>query len=73
MNDIYPRKFRLDLELRLRLRGIDLIVDDLIEGQPRVDPKVPLKTRNGTSVKCDLLVTTSTFRCSKTFSNHDFL
>ncbi|KAF8201383.1 hypothetical protein BJ912DRAFT_843556 [Pholiota molesta] len=56
MNDIYPRKFRLDLERRLRLRGIDLIVDDLIDGQPRVDPKVPLKTRNGTSVKCDLLV-----------------
>ncbi|KAF8970472.1 hypothetical protein BDZ97DRAFT_1791626 [Flammula alnicola] len=56
MTDIYPRKFRVDLERRLRLRGVDIIFDDVIEGQPRVDPDVPIKTRMGTPVKCDLLV-----------------
>ncbi|KAF9480977.1 FAD/NAD(P)-binding domain-containing protein [Pholiota conissans] len=56
MNDIYPRKFRMDLERRLRLRGINVIVDDAVEGQPRVDGRMPLKTRNGASLRCDLLI-----------------
>ncbi|KAF8156792.1 FAD/NAD(P)-binding domain-containing protein [Crassisporium funariophilum] len=57
LNDIYPQKFRVDLERRLRLRGINIIFDDVIEGQPRVGADAPLKTRKGTPIECDLLVT----------------
>ncbi|KJA26789.1 hypothetical protein HYPSUDRAFT_63567 [Hypholoma sublateritium FD-334 SS-4] len=57
MNDMYPQKFRVDLERRLRRRGVKIILDDAIEGEPRLDSNAPLKTREGTSLTCDLLVT----------------
>lgn len=56
MNDMYPRKFRVDLERRLRRRGVKIILDDAIEEEPRLDSNAPLKTREETSLTCDLLV-----------------
>lgn len=69
MTDVYPLKFRVDLERRLRRRGVEIILDDTIEGQPRLEPDVPLKTRKGTSLKCDLLVS-SPISPSQIHSNH---
>ncbi|KIM42121.1 hypothetical protein M413DRAFT_127435 [Hebeloma cylindrosporum] len=57
LTDIYPRSFRVSLERKLLLRGVNIIFDDVIQGQPRVDPNTPVKTRKGTPIKCDLLVT----------------
>lgn len=56
LTDIYPRSFRMALERRLRLRGVNIIFDEVIEGHPRVDPDTSVKTRKGTPIKCDLLV-----------------
>jgi len=57
LSDIYPRNFRMDIERRLRIRGIDIIFDDKVEGRPVLQPGTPLITQKGKSVKCDLLVT----------------
>ena len=56
LNDIYPRHFRMDIEKRLRIRGIDIIFDDKIEGRPELQSGTPLTTQKGKSLKCDLLV-----------------
>ncbi|KDR68432.1 hypothetical protein GALMADRAFT_78581 [Galerina marginata CBS 339.88] len=56
LTDIYPRKFRVDLERRLRLRGVKIVFEDHIDGHPEVGSDTPLKTRKGTPLKCDLLL-----------------
>lgn len=56
LTDIYPCSFRVALERKLRLREVNIIFDDVIEGHPPVDPDTPIKTRKGTPIKCDLLV-----------------
>ena len=56
LSHIYPRHFRMDIEKRLRIRGIDIIFNDKVEGQPVLDPRTPLTTEGGKLVKCDLLV-----------------
>jgi len=56
LSDIYPRHFRMDIERRLRIRGIDIIFDDKVEGRPILQPEMPLITQKGKSFKCDLLV-----------------
>ncbi|TFK41532.1 hypothetical protein BDQ12DRAFT_764947 [Crucibulum laeve] len=55
LNDIYPDKFRRSIEHCISQRGVKIIFNDAIYGNPPLDP---LKTRNGTELKCDLLVTT---------------
>ena len=56
LSDIYPRHFRMDIERRLRIRGIDFIFDDKVEGRPVLQPGTPLTTQKGKSLDCDLLV-----------------
>jgi len=57
LSDIYPRNFRMDIERRLRLRGIDVIFDDKVEGRPVLHPETPLTTQKGKTLNCDLLIT----------------
>jgi len=54
LGDIYPDKFRLDAENRVRRRGVNIIFNDTIDGTP--DPNAPLKTSSGVPLHCDLLV-----------------
>ncbi|KDR72483.1 hypothetical protein GALMADRAFT_73843 [Galerina marginata CBS 339.88] len=54
LGDMYPDKFRLNLENRLRKRGVNIIFNDTIDGTP--DPNAPLKTGKGVPLPCDLLV-----------------
>ena len=56
LSDIYPQKFRMDVERRLRLRGIDVIFEDKVEGRPVIEPGTPLTTKKGKTLNCDLLV-----------------
>ena len=56
LSDIYPQKFRMDVERRLRLRGIDVIFEDKVEGRPVLEPGTPLTTKKGKTLNCDLLV-----------------
>ncbi|KAF8962332.1 hypothetical protein BDZ97DRAFT_1825661 [Flammula alnicola] len=54
LGDMYPDKFRLDVENRLRRRGVNILFNDTIEGTP--NPLAPLKTSGGVPLKCDLLI-----------------
>ena len=55
LNDVYPAKFRKDLEKRTRAFGIDLILGDAVEGAPGKVSGV--KTRDGKSIAdADLVV-----------------
>ncbi|KXN81876.1 Apoptosis-inducing factor 2 [Leucoagaricus sp. SymC.cos] len=56
LNDIYPDRFRSLVEHRLQTRGVQFTFDDAIIGNPTISEKSSLKTRNGTTLKCDLLV-----------------
>jgi len=56
LSHIYPQHFRMDIEKRLRIRGINLIFNDKVVGQPVLDPGTPLTTEGGKLVNCDLLV-----------------
>ena len=55
LNDVYPAKFRKDLEKRTRAFGVDLILGDAVEGAPGKVSGV--KTRDGKSIAdADLVV-----------------
>ncbi|KDQ63257.1 hypothetical protein JAAARDRAFT_29276 [Jaapia argillacea MUCL 33604] len=54
VNDTYPEKWRRDVERRARARGIDIILDDYIDGVPQ--PGAPVTTRKGTTLDADLVV-----------------
>ncbi|KAF4616351.1 hypothetical protein D9613_008616 [Agrocybe pediades] len=54
LSDIYPDKFRVDIENRLRRSGVNILFNDTIEGVP--NPAAPLKTSNGIPLPCDLLI-----------------
>ncbi|KAH9477744.1 Apoptosis-inducing factor-like protein A [Psilocybe cubensis] len=54
LGDIYPDKFRENIESRIRLRGVNILFNDTIEGTP--NPHAPLKTGNGVPLPCDLLL-----------------
>ncbi|KAF9446586.1 FAD/NAD(P)-binding domain-containing protein [Macrolepiota fuliginosa MF-IS2] len=56
LNDVYPDRFRSHLERHLRARGVNFVFDDSIVGVPTVSESSPLKTRNGLTIACDLLV-----------------
>ncbi|KAG2003442.1 hypothetical protein CC2G_004044 [Coprinopsis cinerea AmutBmut pab1-1] len=55
LNDVYPDRFRKGLLNRLRKRGVEVILNDAIRGNPPVDASV--KTREGRELACDLLIT----------------
>lgn len=46
----------MDLEKRLRIRGVDIVFDDKVEGRPVLQPGTPLTTQKGKTLNCDLLV-----------------
>lgn len=54
LGDMYPDNFRQDIESRIRLRGVNILFNDTIEGMP--NPHAPLKTGKGVPLPCDLLV-----------------
>ncbi|KAF8156668.1 hypothetical protein B0H34DRAFT_798071 [Crassisporium funariophilum] len=54
LGDMYPERFRKDIETRLRRRGVNILFNDTIEGTPDLD--APLKTRNNVPLNCDLLI-----------------
>ncbi|PPR08238.1 hypothetical protein CVT24_001280 [Panaeolus cyanescens] len=54
LGDIYPDKFRKDIEARLRSRGVKLYLNDMIEGEP--DNELTIKTTAGVKLDCDLLI-----------------
>jgi len=56
LNYIYPDRFRSAAERTLRRRGVKFIFNDAVVGDPEVSRSSPLKTRNGVSIDCDLLV-----------------
>lgn len=56
LSEVYPRHFRMDIERRVRIRGIEILFNDKIEGQPLLQPETPIVTQKGKSLKCDLLV-----------------
>lgn len=58
LNDVYPDRFRSLVERRLQERGVNFIFDDAIMGDPAISETSSLKTRNGITIKCDLLVQT---------------
>lgn len=51
---MYPDPFRVDVESRLRRRGVNILFSDTIEGTP--DPQGSVQTSSGMSLPCDLLV-----------------
>ncbi|KAI0629813.1 FAD/NAD-P-binding domain-containing protein [Trametes polyzona] len=55
LNDVYPERFRKDLERRARLRGIDLILGDKVDIPP--EGTVGVTTENGKQIPdADLIV-----------------
>ncbi|KAF5349282.1 hypothetical protein D9756_009347 [Leucocoprinus leucothites] len=57
LNDIYPDRFRSVTEHRLRVRGVNFIFNDAIQGTPTISSTSPkVETRSGICLPCDLLV-----------------
>jgi NADH dehydrogenase FAD-containing subunit len=54
LNDVYPDKFRRDIQRRLERRGVEIILNDAVSGNPSTEK--PIKTREGKELTCDLLV-----------------
>ncbi|TEB13590.1 FAD/NAD(P)-binding domain-containing protein [Coprinellus micaceus] len=55
LNDVYPDKFRRDIQRRLERRGVEIILNDAVSGNPSTEK--PIKTREGKELTCDLLIT----------------
>jgi hypothetical protein len=53
---MYPREFRVGLEKKLRLRGVTIVFEDIIEGDPEPEQDGSITCRSGQTLKCDLLV-----------------
>ncbi|KAF5318676.1 hypothetical protein D9619_010919 [Psilocybe cf. subviscida] len=56
LTDMYPREFRVGLEKKLRLRGVAIIFEDIIEGDPEPDHDGFITSRSGQRLKCDLMI-----------------
>ncbi|CAA7268504.1 unnamed protein product [Cyclocybe aegerita] len=54
LSDLYPNRYRIDLEKRLRRRGINMIFDEAVGNSGEHHPT--LKLRSGTEIPCDLLI-----------------
>ena len=54
LNDVYPDKFRRDIQRRLERRGVKIVLNDAVSGNPSTEK--PIKTREGMELTCDLLV-----------------
>lgn len=60
LKDVYPDKFRLDMERRVHAFGIDYILEDRVETFPEPGKVVDLRTRNGNIIPgVDLVVSAS--------------
>ena len=55
LNQVYPDKYRLDVERRIRSRGVKLILDDFLEATSSEATKAT--TRKGVELDADLVVT----------------
>ncbi|KAF5381264.1 hypothetical protein D9615_008414 [Tricholomella constricta] len=57
LNDAYPEKFRKDVERRLRLRGVELVLGDIVpEAAAANSVEKPITTRNGKVLTPDLVI-----------------
>lgn len=58
LNDVYPDKFREELEKRLKGKNVDVVLNDAIAGSvPPEDVRYrSVRTREGRELRCDLLV-----------------
>ncbi|KAF8198630.1 hypothetical protein BJ912DRAFT_952153 [Pholiota molesta] len=54
LGDMYPNIFRVDVESRVRRRGVNILFSDTIEGTP--NPQGSVQTSSGMSLPCDLLI-----------------
>ncbi|KAF5381393.1 hypothetical protein D9615_008403 [Tricholomella constricta] len=66
LNDAYPEKFRKDIERRLQLRGVELVLGDIVpEDAATNSVEKPITTRNGKVLTPDLVLTTQyrLYRC----------
>ncbi|KJA14846.1 hypothetical protein HYPSUDRAFT_48795 [Hypholoma sublateritium FD-334 SS-4] len=52
--ETYPEKFRMDIERRLRRKGVNIVFNDTLDGT--LEPKGILTTGSGTSLPCDLVI-----------------
>ena len=60
LNPVYPDKYRKDIERRLRLRNVDLILGDALENP--TEGVAGVTTKNGKSLPdADLVVRNNTF------------
>lgn len=56
LNDVYPDKWRLDVEHKLRSVGVEFILGDKVEGDLSHHTGGPIVTRNGQTLSPDLVV-----------------
>ncbi|KAJ6580717.1 FAD/NAD(P)-binding domain-containing protein [Mycena capillaripes] len=57
MNATYPARFREGLERGLRARGVNIILEDYVDGIPPPGP-VTIRTRKGQEIDADLVIST---------------
>jgi hypothetical protein len=58
LNDTYPERFRKDVERRVRRKGVNLVLGDIVPPEALLSesPKQSIKTRNGKTFTPDLIV-----------------
>jgi len=56
LSDVYPDRFRLDVQRRLEKLGVQIILNDAIKGNPPPYELLSIRTRDGKDLPCDLLV-----------------
>lgn len=58
LNNTYPDKWRKDVEQRLRRRGVNLVMGDIVPSDALASEGGSVKTRNGKTITTDLIVPT---------------
>lgn len=58
LNDTYPEKWRKDVERRIRRKGINLVLGDIVPDGASAGENSSVKTQNGKTLTPDLIVST---------------
>ncbi|KAF8068703.1 hypothetical protein FPV67DRAFT_1561581 [Lyophyllum atratum] len=56
LNDAYPEKYRKDIERRLKARGVELVLGDIVPEDAQTGDEKTITTRNGKILSPDLIV-----------------
>lgn len=56
LNNTYPAKWRQDIEMRLRRRGINLVLGDIVPQETLASDNTSVKTQHGKTFTPDLIV-----------------